>query len=391
MPKVGFREYWYPCVWSKEVGRKPRNIKMLGEELVLFRGRKGNVVALNEWCPHRGARLSRGFCEFEGTVTCPYHGYTFDETGKCVAGLIESTDSPLVGKMRTRVYPTAEWNDIVLVWMGETDPVPFEEDLPYEFSDSTLTGRKYTRVKMWETNWTEPMNQGIDYHEFYLHRGLNFWRFVDWRFPFWRPKSVSTGGTEIVSEGEDNIWVKTAEAKFGHAEYPGLGKWPRKTWWRKLPAPKTPNAGMIATATGEKAWATYNHNLQLPTKIRVCIGSLVHLRWGVPVDEENTTGLDLHHLQDSQDHLRQAVDGCLVLLLEQARPGHSHQRKGRPDRLQERAHQPGAAPEARVAGQGIDTLPSEPGQAFPGLPASRRGQRLPKAGARPGDGPAVGS
>ena len=229
VPKVGFREYWYPCVWSKEVGRKPKNIKMLGEELVLFRGKKGNVVALNEWCPHRGARLSRGFCEFEGTVTCPYHGYTFDETGNCVAGLIESTDSPLVGKMRTRSYPTAEWNDIVLVWMGETDPVPFEEDLPYEFSDSTLTGRKYTRVKMWETNWTEPMNQGIDYHEFYLHRGLNFWRFVDWRFPFWRPKSVSTGGTEIVSEGEDNIWVKTAEAKFGHAEYPGLGKWPRKT------------------------------------------------------------------------------------------------------------------------------------------------------------------
>ena len=253
MPRVGFREYWYPCVWSKEVGRKPKNIKMLGEELVLFRGKKGNVVALNEWCPHRGARLSRGFCEFEGTVTCPYHGYTFDETGTCVAGLIESTDSPLVGKMRTKVYPTAEWNDIVLVWMGETDPVPFEEDLPYEFSDSTLTGRKYTRVKMWETNWTEPMNQGIDYHEFYLHRGLNFWRFVDWRFPFWRPKSVSTGGTEIVSEGEDNFWVKTAEAKFGHAEYPGLGKWPRKTWWRKLPSPKTPNAGMIATATGEKA------------------------------------------------------------------------------------------------------------------------------------------
>ena len=101
VPKVGFREYWYPCVWSKEVGRKPKNIKMLGEELVLFRGKKGNVVALNEWCPHRGARLSRGFCEFEGTVTCPYHGYTFDESGNCVAGLIESTESPLVGKMRT--------------------------------------------------------------------------------------------------------------------------------------------------------------------------------------------------------------------------------------------------------------------------------------------------
>ena len=41
VPKVGFREYWYPCVWSKEVGRKPKNIKMLGEELVLFPGQEG--------------------------------------------------------------------------------------------------------------------------------------------------------------------------------------------------------------------------------------------------------------------------------------------------------------------------------------------------------------
>ena len=132
---------------------------MLGDELVLFRGKDGNVVALNEWCPHRGARLSRGFCEFEGTVTCPYHGYTFDETGKCVAGLIENTKSPLIGKMRTRKYPTAEWKGIVFIWMGQTEPVPLEEDFPWEFKDATINDRRYTRVKDWEVNWTEPVNQ----------------------------------------------------------------------------------------------------------------------------------------------------------------------------------------------------------------------------------------
>ena len=333
VPKVGFREYWYPCVWAKEVGRKPKNIKMLGDELVLFRGKNGKIVALNEWCPHRGARLSRGFCEFEGTVTCPYHGYTFDETGNCVAGLIESTDSPLVGKMRTRVYPTAEWNGIVLVWMGETDPVPFEEDLPYEFSDPTLTGRKYTRVKMWETNWTEPMNQGIDYHEFYLHRGLNFWRFVDWRFPFWRPKSVSTGGTEIVSEGEDNIWVKTAEAKFGEAEYPGLGKWPRKTWWRKLPAPKTPNAGMIANRHRRKSLGHLQPQPTAPDQDQGMHRQPRPPEMGRPRRRTEYPGLDLHRLQDPQDLPWQVLDGRLVLPLEQACTGRRHKRKRGPCRL----------------------------------------------------------
>ena len=287
-PKVGFREYWYPGIWAKKVGRKPAYLKMLGDELVLFRGVNGDVVALSDWCPHRGARLSRGFCEFKGTVTCPYHGYTFDETGMCVAGLIESPDSPLVGKMRGRHYPTAEWQGIVFIWMGETEPVPLEEDLPWEFADPTLNGRRYTRVKKWETNWTEPINQGIDYHEFYLHRGLNIWRLIDWRFPFFRPKAVYAGGTEVIAEDENSITVKVEKAHFGQADYAGLGKWPRRVWWRRLSSPKTPNAGMIATATGEKAWATYNHSLQLPSIIRVCIGSLIHLRWGVPLDEQNT-------------------------------------------------------------------------------------------------------
>jgi phenylpropionate dioxygenase-like ring-hydroxylating dioxygenase large terminal subunit len=72
------------------------------------------VAALSDWCPHRGARLSLGLCESEGTVTCPYHGYVFDGTGQCVAGLIERPDSPFIGKLRTRAYPTEERMGIVI-------------------------------------------------------------------------------------------------------------------------------------------------------------------------------------------------------------------------------------------------------------------------------------
>ena len=97
----------------------------------------------------------------------------FDETGQCVAGLIEHRNSPLASKMKAKSYPTTQWNGIVFIWMGETEPVPLEEDLPWELLNPKLSGRKYTRVKVWEANWTEPVNQGIDYHEFYLHRGLS--------------------------------------------------------------------------------------------------------------------------------------------------------------------------------------------------------------------------
>ena len=204
-PKLGFREYWYPGIEARRVRSKPVHLTMLGDELVVFRDTTGKVVALGDWCPHRGARLSLGVCEFKGTVICPYHGYVFDGAGQCVAGLIERPDSPFVGKLRARVYPTEERMGIVFVWMGETAPVPLHEDLPAELSDSEMTGTRFTRVKGWEANWTEPMAQGIDFHEFYLHRGVNVWRLFNYRLPFFRAKVVYTGGVKITSEGD--TWV----------------------------------------------------------------------------------------------------------------------------------------------------------------------------------------
>src|SRR5260370_13084590 len=209
---------------------------MLGDDLVLFRDGAGKVVALSDWCPHRGARLSLGVCEFKGTVTCPYHGYVFDGTGQCVAGLIERPDSPFVGKLRARAYPTEERMGIVFVWMGETAPVPLDEDLPAELSDPELTGRRYMRVKVWEANWTEPMAQGIDFHEFYLHRGVNVWRLFNYRLPFFRQKIVHIGGATIANEGE--TWGDAARSGPPplSADYPSLSA----TSPPRLPGPPPP-------------------------------------------------------------------------------------------------------------------------------------------------------
>ena len=66
---LGLRNYWYPVCLAKEVrDRKPKAIMLLGDEVVFIR-RQGQVYALADECPHRGARLSRGKQEFPGTPT----------------------------------------------------------------------------------------------------------------------------------------------------------------------------------------------------------------------------------------------------------------------------------------------------------------------------------
>jgi phenylpropionate dioxygenase-like ring-hydroxylating dioxygenase large terminal subunit len=277
-PRLGFREYWYPGIRARKVGKKkPVRLTMLGEELVLFRGKDGNVTALTDWCPHRGARFSNGLCDFKGTITCPYHGYVFDESGQCVAGLIEAVQSPLAPKLRAKKYPTAEHLGIVFIWMGETPPVPLEEDLPWEFKDASLHVVRYTRVKVWETNWTEPVWQGIDYHEYYLHRWFKWWHLINYKQPFFRPKPVVTNGVRIVEEGDNFVTCTQERVEYGQKEYAGLGKWPQHVWWRIL-KPLKGAAGRFG----------HEHNVQLPTIVRVPLGFASHMRWGVPMNESET-------------------------------------------------------------------------------------------------------
>jgi phenylpropionate dioxygenase-like ring-hydroxylating dioxygenase large terminal subunit len=146
-------------------------------------------VALSDWCPHRGARLSLGVCEFEGTVTCPYHGYVFDGTGQCVAGLIERPDSPFIGKLRARVYPTEERMGIAFVWMGETEPVPLDEDLPADLCDPELTGGATCASRCGKRTGPSRWPRASTSTEFYLHRGVNVWRLFSYRLGFFRPRS----------------------------------------------------------------------------------------------------------------------------------------------------------------------------------------------------------
>lgn len=172
IPKLGLREYWYPAIGARRVGKKrPVRVSMLGEDLCFFRDANGEVVALTDYCPHRGARLSEGDCHYPGTVACPYHGWVFDGEGKNVAVLSEGPDSLVCGKPGTeaRKFPTRELKGVVFVWMGAGQPAPIEEDVPEEFFDPEAYILFNDRI-YWRTNWEVALENSMDSHVQYLHR-----------------------------------------------------------------------------------------------------------------------------------------------------------------------------------------------------------------------------
>src|SRR5579862_73060 len=92
--ELGFKPYWYPAILSRELGNKPTQVKLLGEDLVFLRA-GGKPYALHNRCLHRGVQLSNGSCLTDGTLTCPYHGWTYDvASGALVAALTDGPDSP---------------------------------------------------------------------------------------------------------------------------------------------------------------------------------------------------------------------------------------------------------------------------------------------------------
>jgi phenylpropionate dioxygenase-like ring-hydroxylating dioxygenase large terminal subunit len=173
VPRLGLREYWYPlCGFNRVKKSKALRVRMLGEDLCVFRSEvKGEVYALTDICPHRGARLSEGDCHYEGTIACPYHGWVFDGQGKNTAVLSEGPNSAVCGKPGTeaRSYPTRVLKGIVWVWMGTDAPAPMEEDVPEEFFNPKARIFFNDRI-YWRTNWEVALENSMDSHVQYLHR-----------------------------------------------------------------------------------------------------------------------------------------------------------------------------------------------------------------------------
>src|SRR3954453_22172380 len=108
------RMYWQPAALVDEMqGPRPvKPVKLLGEQLVLFRDDQGRYGLIERHCAHRGADLAFGRLE-NGGLRCAFHGWLFDASGQCLETPAEPKDSPLCKNIRQRAYPVIEKSGIL--------------------------------------------------------------------------------------------------------------------------------------------------------------------------------------------------------------------------------------------------------------------------------------
>ena len=117
------RRYWHPIALSAKLEARPQNVRVLGEDLVLFRDRKGRPGLLHPRCAHRGTTLYYGRVEPEG-IRCCYHGWLFDVEGRCLDQPCEPEGGRHKDAVRQPWYPVEERYGLVWAYMGPPEKKP---------------------------------------------------------------------------------------------------------------------------------------------------------------------------------------------------------------------------------------------------------------------------
>lgn len=174
------RHYWQPVALVDEfnptldarMGVRPvKAVRVLGQDLVLFKNAQGVFGLLDRDCPHRGADLAFARNEGDG-LRCPFHGWKFDVTGQCTETPAEPTGSKLCAHVKQRSYPLVERSGILFGWFGPQDSTP----PPFPALDCFTAPHSHTFAfkGLWQCNWLQAFEVGVDpAHASFLHRFFN--------------------------------------------------------------------------------------------------------------------------------------------------------------------------------------------------------------------------
>ena len=195
LPRVGaetpagqwFRRYWICVSRTEDLKDVPVGLRILGEELVLFRDLEGRVGLVGLHCSHRGSSLEYGDIEERG-IRCPYHGWLYDVEGNCLEQPAEPKESMFYQKIKHLAYPVRKLGGLLFAYMGpdRNDPPPLPRYAPLVRED----GQRFLEPpRYYDYSWFNFFENAPDVaHLSILHRysgygkqtwGNNFFNYRD--------------------------------------------------------------------------------------------------------------------------------------------------------------------------------------------------------------------
>jgi len=160
------RRYWQPIGAAVDLESKwTKRVRLLGEDLVIFKDRQGRLGLIAEQCPHRRASFAHGI-PTENGIRCPYHGWEYNAQGKCIHQPNEQDKCAFRDKVSTDAYPVQEMGGMLFAYMGP-QPQPLLPRWDGFVAQGTIRIMGRTILPI---NWLQIMENSLDpVHTEWLH------------------------------------------------------------------------------------------------------------------------------------------------------------------------------------------------------------------------------
>ncbi|MDX3894672.1 aromatic ring-hydroxylating dioxygenase subunit alpha [Pusillimonas sp.] len=160
------RRYWQPIAAAVELEKAwTKRVRLLGEDLVLFRDRQGKLGLIAEQCPHRRASFAHGIPTRDG-IRCPYHGWEFNSAGQCLNQPYEPDNQAFRDSVATKAYPVQELGGLLFAYLGP-QPAPLLPRFDGFVAEGTIRMMGRTLLPV---NWLQVMENSLDpIHTEWLH------------------------------------------------------------------------------------------------------------------------------------------------------------------------------------------------------------------------------
>jgi 5,5'-dehydrodivanillate O-demethylase len=199
------RRFWQPVSPSIAIEKgKAKLIKIMGEELTLFRGESGRPYLVAGRCAHRLTRLDTGWVQGE-EIRCIYHGWKYDGAGQCREAPAESPE--FAARVKIAGYPVREYANLIFAYLGDGEAPEF--DLPRKDVLETDQATIIARTEVWPCNWLQLVENSLDaVHVSFVHHAGKvgpFGEAVSAAIPDLEYVETDAGIRQIATRGKGNV------------------------------------------------------------------------------------------------------------------------------------------------------------------------------------------